>query len=346
VTSLQIIDAAADPRWRDYASRHSKATAFHSPEWMTVLGETYGFAPCSLALMEADRIVALLPLMGVHSRLTGRRGVSLPFSDNVEPLCDDERSHEALLQGLPAIVDEHRWRYLELRYSTRHASNAPVAEYRWHTLALDPDPDRLFRTFKKTQIQQSIQRARKAGVVVELRHDEQAMGDFIRLNALTRRKHGVPPQPDRFFWNLHRHMIAGGDSFIARAEHGGRAIAAAVYLAWGGKTLTYKYSASDGDALATKPNHLAMWEAVRFGCSNGYTTMDFGRTEADNEGLLYYKRGWGTQERELTYVRVGEPRRSGRISGVRNSGRLKDMIRKMPIPLLKLIGKIVFPHLA
>jgi len=313
---------------------------------MAVLQDTYGFTPASLALVSADRIVGLLPLLGVHSRLTGRRGVSLPFSDDVEPLCDDAVLHETMLGGLPAIIAEHRWRYLELRFGPGNASDASVAEYRWHTLALDPDPDRLFRTFKKTQIQQSIQRARKSGVVVELRHDEQAMRDFIRLNALTRRKHGVPPQPDRFFWNLHRRMIAEGDSFVARAEHDGRPVAAAVYLAWGGKTLTYKYSASDSEALGVKPNHLAMWEAVRFGCLNGYRTMDFGRTDASNEGLLYYKRGWGTQERELAYARVGEAARSGRLTAGRDTGRLKRIVRRMPIPLLKLIGKIVLPHLA
>lgn len=343
---LQAIDAATDPRWREYAAQHTATTAFHSPEWMTVLQETYGFASASLALLDGDRIAGLLPLLGVHSPLTGRRGVCLPFSDHVEALCDNEAAREAMLQGLGTVLDARRWRYVELRCHVEHSTGRPAARYRRHTLALGGDPDQVFRTFKKTQIQQRVQFARKAGVIVELRHDEQAMRDFIRLNALTRRKHGVPPQPDSFFWNLHRRLIAPGGSFIARAEHDGRAVAAAVFLAWGKRTLIYKYSASDSEALAVKPNHLAMWEAIRFGCVNGYRMMDFGRTDVADEGLLSYKRGWGTVEHDLAYVRLGDNAHSSRTGVTHNSDRLKPIIRRLPIPLLKVIGKILLPHLA
>ena len=48
--------------------------------------------------MKAACCVPLLPLMEVDSWLTGRRGISLPFTDECEPLYPDAESFKNLLQ--------------------------------------------------------------------------------------------------------------------------------------------------------------------------------------------------------------------------------------------------------
>lgn len=50
-------------------------------------------------------------------------------------------------------------------------------------------------------------------------------------------------------------------------------------------------------------NHGILWDAIQWGCENGYHTLDMGRSDLDGEGLLKYKRSWGTTESDLTYVR-------------------------------------------
>lgn len=54
-----------------------------------VLKETYGHVPMYICRFDGNRLVQTLPLMEVASRWTGRRGVSLPFTDACAALCEE-----------------------------------------------------------------------------------------------------------------------------------------------------------------------------------------------------------------------------------------------------------------
>jgi len=69
--------------------------------------------------------------------------------------------------------------------------------------------------------------------------------------------------------------------------------------------IVYKYAASDRDAWNLRPNHLVVWDAIRWGCENGYRSFDFGRTDTHNSGLRSFKSGWGGTEYPLVYSTVG-----------------------------------------
>jgi hypothetical protein len=182
----------------------------------------------------------------------------------------------------------------------------------------------------------------REGVTVERRTDLDAMKEFMRLNVLTRRKLGVPPQPDRFFLNFHRRMIAAGHGFVTLALHDHRVIAASVSLQFN-RSVYYKYSASDQLYLKYKPNHQTVWDTIQWGCENGCTVFDFGRTDPANEGLLSYKRGWGVEETELVYHRLADsPMKHGGASGPLD--RVKPLIKKLPAPVLKKVGELLYGH--
>jgi hypothetical protein len=76
----------------------------------------------------------------------------------------------------------------------------------------------------------AIRKAEQSGVTCERRTDLEAVREFYRLHCLTRRKHGAPPQPFRFFENLHRHAIARGHGCVMLGKHESRVVAANVYL--------------------------------------------------------------------------------------------------------------------
>jgi hypothetical protein len=90
-------------------------TAFHTAEWAQVLHETYGHRPLYLAIGEPGRISALLPLMEVASPFTGRRGVSLPFTDSCSVLEVSPGVAGPLYQRALELGKERGWRYLECR---------------------------------------------------------------------------------------------------------------------------------------------------------------------------------------------------------------------------------------
>ncbi|MDQ2919055.1 MAG: hypothetical protein M3R10_04170, partial [Verrucomicrobiota bacterium] len=76
-----VIDPRSDRSWDDSIAKHSEATIFHTSAWANVLCDTYRHTPLYFRFSADSQIKALLPLMEVASPFTGRRGVSLPFSD-------------------------------------------------------------------------------------------------------------------------------------------------------------------------------------------------------------------------------------------------------------------------
>ena len=71
--------------WDSRLNHFPGATFFHGAAWARVLHSTYGYQPVYFATVEQDRLRSLLPVMEVNSWLTGRRGISLPFTDDCLP---------------------------------------------------------------------------------------------------------------------------------------------------------------------------------------------------------------------------------------------------------------------
>lgn len=337
------IDPHNDERWLKYITTSKQATVFHHPDWMRVLEPSYDYRLQCQAVVEGNTVIGVLPLMEIESWLTGHRAVCLPFSDACKPLSDNPDVEALLVSTSIALSKINQWKYLEFRGPITHESLHPSAGYKAHILDLDRDPDKVFSQFKKTQIQQSIQRAVRDGVVIERRNDLNAMRDFIHLNALTRRKHGIPPQPDIFFINFQKYLIEKKHGFISVAKIGDQVIAASICLFFN-NVIYYKYNASDEKFLKYCPNHLLVWDSILWGCTEGYQTFDFGRTDVSNNGLLFYKRGWGGVEMDLVYYRWDGRNESVNNHRERALDRVKPLFKILPIPILKVIGKKLYGH--
>ncbi len=342
MTQVTPIDPGADSRWVSFIDAHEEATIFHHPLWMLVLQDTYGYRQRSLGVLCDDKLTGILPLLEIRSWLTGKRGVCLPFSDACGPLLQDEGAMDQLLSASARLAQEQRWRYLEIRRCLPLPSVGASSSYKWHVIPLPDDSGKAFHAIKRTHVQH-IARAERDGIVVERRQDKAALQEFIRLNALTRKKHGVPPQPDKFFFSLHQRLLSAGHGFISLALLKDRVIAASLFLHYK-RCLHYKYSASDESYLEHSPNHLIVWDAIRWACAQGFSELDFGRSDADNEGLLRYKRAWGAVESDISYHHLADagPRTTGLTSGALEH--VKPILRRMPVPALKFIGRMLYEH--
>ena len=75
--------------------RHPKASVFHTPAWLQALRWTYGDEPVVFTTSPPTaELTNGVVFCRVKSWLTGRRLISLPFSDHCEPLCDSSRRPE------------------------------------------------------------------------------------------------------------------------------------------------------------------------------------------------------------------------------------------------------------
>jgi serine/alanine adding enzyme len=121
-----------------------------------------------------------------------------------------------------------------------------------------------------------------------------------------------------------------------------RPIAGAIYFYFGEKAI-YKYGASDRIYQHLRPNNLIMWEAIKCCKQNGCKHFSLGRTDLNHGGLLQFKRGWGAKEETIHYYKYDLTK----DTFVKDSSRIKpsySFFRKLPIPLLKLSGRLLYRH--
>jgi CelD/BcsL family acetyltransferase involved in cellulose biosynthesis len=333
---------ASDRAWKAMVESAPHATTFHHPAWMSLLAECYGYRPFVVAVgNEADGICAGLPFMEVNSPLTGRRWVSLPYTDYCRPLCNDCASLDGLTGELVSLFQTAGIPRIEIRWEL--PANPLIqahSSYVMHTLKLEMDATRVFERFHRTQ-RQNARTAEKHGVRVERGDSLEHLRQFYSLHCATRRRQGVPVQPWKFFELLSRHILAKSLGFVLLAYVGETCLAAGLFLN-GGHTLTYKYAASADEGQDLRANHLLTWTAMQWGCEHGFTEFDFGRTDLANEGLHTFKKRWGAVEAPLTYSTLSAaPLRftTGRLASV-----MQPVIRNSPLWVCRTAGELLYRH--
>ncbi len=343
-TEATVADPLANGDWDRRIAMHEAATAFHSSAWARVLTETYPHRPLYLQFSNADKTSALLPLIEVNSPFTGRRGISLPFTDLCPPLSFGGCDEGALVAKLTALAEERKWKYFELRgASFLRETAAPVTTFYGHKLDLTGGPDELQPHFAPN-VRRNLRKASESGVTVEITRSREAVLRFYDLLARTRRRHGLPPQSRKFFLKIHEHLLEQDHGFVALGSYQQQPIAGAIFFTFGRNAL-YKYGASDERLQHVRANNLVMWQAMQTLCERGMRTLHFGRTARDNEGLRRFKLAWGAEEEIVEYFRF--ERATGRWSTAERdlAGRAGGVFRRLPLAVNRLIGSMVYPHL-
>jgi len=342
--TVELVNPLAENSWEKTITMHRDASIFHSTAWARVLVDTYGHRPCYAKISLNGKLQALVPIMEVKSVLTGARGVCLPFSDYCAPLLFSCFAGELLSQKLQQIARDRRWSYFEVRsHSTIPAAAAASESYYGHFLDLKIGRDALISNFSSSA-QRAVRKAERSGLSVRIQSDEDAMATFYKLHLRTRRRHGVPPQPQLFFVNIQRHLLSAGHGFIVIVENQKRPLAAAIFFKFGRRAI-YKFGASDERLQELRANNLAMSEGIKNLADAGAEILHFGRTEKENEGLRRFKLLWGTTEEEIRYGRFEMKSASWKAAHPASAGLHKHVFRALPASLNRLAGAMIYPHL-
>ena len=331
-----------DRRWLEYVRSKPEATIFHHPSWLSVLAESYGYRPFVIAACDAaGQIVAGLPVLEIRSRVRGRRWVSLPFTDYCAPLYDGPEALDQLVHELVLRYQVGRVPKIEIRWGLpAHPPIQSYPAYYLHIVKLASDPQVVMKEFERTH-RQNIGTAEKRGIHIERGTEPEHLRRFYQMQLETRRRKGVPVQPWKFFDLLGTQILAQGLGFVLLAYKDAQCLAGGLFLHWQ-KTLTYKYAASSGEDQQYRPNNLLSWTAMRWGCENGYTVFDLGRTELENAGLRRFKKGWGAEESPLTYSMLSTTppdTDNGKLMSL-----METVIQKAPPWVCRLTGELLYRH--
>jgi hypothetical protein len=318
---------------------------FHTTTWARVLVESYGYSPVYFAAVENGELRGLLPVMEISSILTGRRGVALPFSDYADPFGADDEQYKSLVEEAVRHGRAAGWRTVEIRGGVNPWENeSPSSWFLGHTLDLERTEKEIYAGFR-TNMKRNISRSRKEGASTEMSNSPEAMEEYYRLHCITRKGHGIPPQPIKFFRKIREHVLQRDMGFIVLSKYRGKIVAGSVFFHHGKKAI-YKYGASSREGKESRANNLVMWEAIRWYRQNGYKEFCFGRTEPGNEGLREYKSGYGSREYTLPYYKYDIAHNRVAKEGRENGKELiVNCYRHVPIPVSRVIGSLVYRHI-
>jgi len=347
----QTIDPLQDPRWGKFLEGHPRASVFHSAAWLEALQRTYGYQPVVFTTSPPDQDLRDgLVFCRVDSWLTGRRLVSLPFSDHCESLQGDRASGNALLKFICEYSRQRNLRYIEFRpLGDLDCVPGPVQvvqTYYLHRLSLEPDIDILYRNLHKDSTQRKIRRAERERLAYEEGTSQDLLDSFYDLLRLTRRRHGMPPQPRAWFENLIR--CFPGSLKIRVALHGKQPIAAIITVRHK-DTLVYKYGCSDVTFHNLGGMQLLFWKTITEAKSEGLQDIDLGRSQVDNHGLIQFKDRLGATRSTLTYSRYYlASRYSWRIQVSDRDWKVRfgqAVFANIPNRCLSVVGKLLYKHM-
>jgi CelD/BcsL family acetyltransferase involved in cellulose biosynthesis len=344
-TRAFTLDPLRDPRWSRFVESHSRASVFHTFGWLDALRRTYGYYPLVVTTTpETEELTNGLVLCRVTSPLTGSRLVSVPFSDHCEPLVESSSQWRCLVVSVIETARSKHCKYVEFRVPEGLAGDVERLKadrsYYLDTLDISGDAEDLFRSFSRKAVQQPIKRAERENLSCAEGRSPALLRDFYGLLLRTRRRHGVPPQPLKWFENLVECM--GNRATIRVASKGGRPIASIITLSFH-QNVYYKYGCSDERFNNLGGIQLLLWRAIAAEKERNAAVLDMGRSDMDQIGLLNFKERWGSTRTVLTYYRYPSPRTPHTRSRWAEKA-LSYAFARVPDFVLTTIGKLLYRH--
>lgn len=332
---FEFINPLNFPGWDDLVLTANDYSFFHSSAWTRVLCESYGYRPAFFTIPGHGKPSMVIPLLEVDSFLTGRRAVSLPFSDYCEPLVFGKSSLSEIPGSLIDTAKKARWKYLDFRGGNFSARLPVLSRYVCHRLELSEEKELFSRLHKNTV--RNLNRAKASGLHTGVFNSLDGMREYYRLHCLTRKRQAMPPQPFSFFKKVYEHICSKGKGRVVLAHYCRQAVAGAVFFHFGRKAM-YKYGASDMTHGSLGASTAIMWEAITRYAHEGYSSFCFGRSDLDNHGLRRFKLGFGTEEYFVDYYRFDVSKRGFVKSNARRQGYFAGLVKHLPVSGLRAIG--------
>ena len=160
-----VVVRSAEPadgvRWNRFVAQAGAGSFYHRFEWRGILRQSLALDAIYLLAERGDRIVGVLPLVLLSSRLFGRILCSMPFLNYGGPCAETETAARALIDEAVRRADRAQVEYLELRCAVPAPTELAVSRQKVSmTIALDADPEVLWNGFKPKH-RKNIRRAMK-----------------------------------------------------------------------------------------------------------------------------------------------------------------------------------------
>lgn len=281
---LRITQVGADRReeWDAFAAAEPSFALMQSWRWGE-FKERSGWRAFRVAAERGGRIVAGAQML-LRPAPLGLSAVAYIPRGPVGAWLDEEIA-APLLDGLHQVARRHRALVLRIEPSApndsgcaqtlqrlgfvaRKSANQPRATI---VLDLEPGTDRLLTQMSRST-RHNIRLAAKKGVTVRVGGAED-LPMLHQLMRTTARRAGFRPRTSDYYRSQWEILAPTGHLRLFVASHEGRPLAVDVSTVFGEHAASL-HAASSNEHKDLRPNHLLMWEAVRWAEAEGCRTFD------------------------------------------------------------------------
>jgi len=324
--------------WQKYTDESADENPFLHTKWILSISSQYKLPIIILGYFENQKLISAIPFVEKKIYFKKDKLISLPFTDYISYANDIPDKFIWLLKDY--IKNDYSSAEIRSHVSCTDKTDATLLR---HYLRLDKGYEDIKSAYHKNN-RRNIKQSEKHQLTFKISRDINTINEFCALNILTRKKHGLPPQPKSFFTTIVKNLFDHDLGFVATVYSGEKAIASAIFLTHK-KTIIYKYGASANNYLKLKPNNFLMDSVIKYSCHNNYTFFDFGICPKDNTGLRRFKLGWGATEENICYVLINH-------KGINSYHKKRyhkifhSIFKMLPSKLNVFLGEILYKYVA
>jgi len=340
--NIRLATDADRHAWDVYVLNHPEGSLFHLDKWRQAVDRAFGHPSHALLAEEAGRVLGVLPLGEIKSRLFGHFLVSAPFAELGGPLADAPEVAGRLLARAAELGAELGCAYVELKNKTA-VSGLPTKDLYYNfSKEILPEVEANLQAIPRKS-RAAVRKGIGEGLTAAFGNDQ--FDDFYQVMAQSYHQLGTPIFAKRFFRALLDVFGDDAEVMVVRSREG-VPVACVLTFYFKDRVMPY-YAGSLWEYRQLCPNDFKYWELMKRGCERGCKIFDYGRSKIDT-GSFSFKKHWGFEPTPLAYqyqlltatelpnLSPANPRYQKKI----------ELWRKMPLALTKLVGPPLAKYLA
>ncbi len=279
--------------WNSFIFSHTDASYSHLYEWKKILEESYSLKTKCIGVLNNNDLIAVLPVTVIKLPFNKSVGCSLPYLGYTGLLKNEKyfiNNFNDIFLNVYKILNV---KSLEVRRIDRKAKESKAGIY---TLKLSlPGNSSVLWEKLNSSVRNQIRKAQKSGLTAEWGINQ--LDQFYNIYARNMHDLGTPVHSKEFFSNIIFYLRENVDILCIRKDS---KVIASMFLIKFRECLSDPWASSYKEYLSYCPNMLMYWEALKYGCENGFTEFDLGRSHI-NAGTYKFKTQWGAQPIPLIY---------------------------------------------
>lgn len=318
----------------EFILNDQRATIYHLPCWIKAISEATGLEGNYLLITEENKITGIVPFLI-------RKGIftSLPYTTHCQPLIPENLKFDELIEKIKNLIPDIKGIRFKFRDCDHFGINKFVSNHFNHVIFLGDNIEDYYNSLGRRSIRKYIKKSYENNLELRYGNNENDLKIFYTLECKMRKSIGLPPAPYKFFHCLWKNLQINNNILLPIVEKDSKPIASSMVLKFRDQ-LNFEYTGIDKRYIDLYPNHFLHWEVIKNAYERfGSRVIDIGRTDKNNNGLIFFKENWNAKRIDLIeYCENIRPKvKKGKIFNL-----FRWINKHLPQKILQIEGNLLF----